>query len=105
EGRPADAPGARRRRHPSSRPAGARRARRIAHPVPTSGSSDLSAHLAQALREAPDPFVDLRRRERTEGQAEEALAAAVREEGEAVGEVQVAPGRGGAGARGGAPGG
>src|SRR5262249_34030034 len=41
-----------------------------------------------ALGEASDPLVELRGRERAEGQAEEPLTASVREEGEAVGEVQ-----------------
>src|SRR5262249_5635446 len=46
-----------------------------------------------ALGEAPDPLIELRGRERAEGQPEEPLAASTREEGEAVGEVQ--PARGG----------
>ena len=41
-----------------------------------------------ALRETPDAVVDLRRRERAKRQPQEALAAAVRKEREAVGEVQ-----------------
>src|SRR4029453_205642 len=60
-----------------------------APPAPATGSSDLPAHLAHALREAPDPFVDLGRREGAEGEAKEALAATVREEREAIGEMQV----------------
>ena len=47
-------------------------------------------HLQHAVGEAAHAFVDLRRRERAERQAQEPLAAAVREERQAVGEVEVA---------------